>query len=187
MLTKSPFALKLSFPAVNWFSNSTKDSSIITKSSGYNSSHWHPRRHWDNTPITITNSNGLRTEPWWTPTLTSNFTDTWCSISLHCLNKSDFPFLNTQLLHCLPDDFSGLSVERLFEVYQSKIEWLMFSEMFFMHLLKNNSGIVGTMARHETILHLIYIKWWSYYTFDDTFNDFHDVVQQFLSAIISHK
>ena len=71
MLTWSPFASKLLFPFVKWFSNPSKDSSIITKSSSYSSSHGDPpRQSWDNAFITITNSKGLRTE---LSTLTPNF------------------------------------------------------------------------------------------------------------------
>ena len=74
MLTGSPFASKLSFQAVNWFSNQSKDSSIITKSSGDSNSHGHPRRQsWDNASITVTSSKGLRNEPWWIPNLTPVF------------------------------------------------------------------------------------------------------------------
>ena len=55
----------------------------------------------------------------------------------------------------------------------------MFSEMFFVHLSKNEDGVYSTTARHEIILHSIDIKWSSYDAFDETFSDLHDVVQQF--------
>ena len=74
MLTRSPVASEISFQAVNWFSNPSKDSSIMTKSSAYSSSHGDPRRQsYNNASITITNTKGLRAEPWWTPTLTPSF------------------------------------------------------------------------------------------------------------------
>ena len=54
----------------------------------------------------------------------------------------------------------------------------MFSEMFFVHLSKNGYGVHGTTARHETLLHLTDVKWWSYDAFDDMFNGLHDVIHQ---------
>ena len=68
ILTRSLFASKLSFQAQNWFSNPSKDWSIITRSSAYSSCHGHPR--WQ---LTTAKSKGLRIESWWTPSLTPNF------------------------------------------------------------------------------------------------------------------
>ena len=82
------------------------------------------------------------------------FTDTWCSISIYCLNKFNLPFLNTQLLRCPPDDFSMDTVESLFEIYKSKIEWLMFSAMFLCICQKNNmvSMVPWTVMKPHCIL-----------------------------------
>ena len=57
----------------------------------------------------------------------------------------------------------------------------MFSEMFLVHSSKNEYGVHGTTARHETILYLIDIKKKkkSYDAFYDTLNELHNVVQQF--------
>ena len=110
----------------------------------------------------------------------------WCSMSIHCLFKFNFPLYDTQPSHCPPDDFSRGSVESLFAIYKSKIEGLMFSAFlfffvlfFFVHLSKKEHCVYGTMTRDGTILHLIDIKWWSYDAFHDTFNNLHDVMQQF--------
>ena len=105
LLTWSPFASKLYFQAVNWFSNPSKDLSITTKSYAYSSSYGHPHQQsWDNASITITNSTGLWTVKNWTAknwTLVNShfeakllrkvvvYTDIWCSIRIHCLNKSN--------------------------------------------------------------------------------------------------
>ena len=112
MLTWSLFASKLLFPTVKWFSNASKDSSIITKSSSYSSSYGDPHQQsWDNVFITITNSRGLRTEPPHFDTKLFSkgvvYLETWCSISIHCLKKYNFSFLNTQLLHHPRDYFLG--------------------------------------------------------------------------------
>ena len=56
--------------------------------------------------------------------------DIWCSISKHYFNKSNFPFFDTQLSHRPPDGFSRNPVKSIFEVYKSRIEWLVFSRIF---------------------------------------------------------
>ena len=40
-----------------------------------------------------------------------------------------------------PDDFPWHSIKSIFKVYENKIKRLMFSQMFLVHLLKNECGI----------------------------------------------
>ena len=66
------------------------------------------------------------------------YSDAWCSISIHCLSKSNFPLLNTQLLHRPQDDFSRHFVKGFFKVYESKMSGLCFPRCFLCICLRVN-------------------------------------------------
>ena len=184
MLTQSPFASKLSFQAVNWFSNPSKDSSIITKSSAYSSSHGHPGQlSWGNAFITIANSKDLRTEPWSAPTLTPNFL--LKVLFIRTLSAASAYVAWTKLISIpwypvfvWPTKWLSYSLCRKpFRCLRKQNRMAYFFRDIFLQLSKNEYGFHGTTARHETMLHLTDINWWFYKAFDDMFNDLHDVIQ----------
>src|SRR5665811_217631 len=73
IFTLIPLASKFSFQPLTLSISSFSDSATNTRSSANRSSYGRPSRNLlDSASMTIMNSNGLRTEPWCTPTFTSN-------------------------------------------------------------------------------------------------------------------
>ena len=96
--------------------------------------------------------------------LTSNFSLKGClykhlveaSIKKNCLNKSNFSFLDTQLLHSPPDDISRHSVKSLFEYYKNKIEWLILQMTFSQKKIFLRIGTKPiSIASKENVTHFI--------------------------------
>src|SRR6188768_891845 len=72
-LTLRPFISSSSFHFPSFSIKLSSDSAIITKSSAYSSSHGNPHpKCCVSASNTMVNSSGLSTEPWCTPTFTSN-------------------------------------------------------------------------------------------------------------------
>ena len=73
MFTWSPLDSSLSFHALTCSTHSSREVAMITRSSAKNSSQGTPTlKSLDKASSTMIKSRGLRTEPWWTPTPTSN-------------------------------------------------------------------------------------------------------------------
>ena len=71
--TLSPFFSIASFQVRSLQTHSSSDSAMITRSSAYRSSQGIPERNSrDKASSTMMESSGLSTDPWWTPTFTSN-------------------------------------------------------------------------------------------------------------------
>ena len=120
----------MSFQVVNWVSNSSKNSFIMTKSFAYNSSHGYPRQQsWDNASITIRNSKGLRNEPWWNPTLTPSFSLKLFFIWTVDAASAYIAWTNLIFRTSIPSALCW----KPFRVYDSKKELIMFSEI--LHLI----------------------------------------------------
>ena len=71
--TVNPFFSMASFHIKNLLTHSSRESAKMTRSSAYRSSQGTPAQNsWDKASSTMMKSKGLRTDPWWTPTFTSN-------------------------------------------------------------------------------------------------------------------
>ena len=93
--TLIPFSSIASFQVKSLQTHYSSDSTIITRSSAYRSSQGTQERNSrDKASSTMMRSSGLSTEPWWTPTFTSN--SSLCSAQLH---KSPAPVAQSTPLH----------------------------------------------------------------------------------------
>ena len=73
MFTRKPLASIASFQTLNFTNKPSIVSETMARSSTYNSSQGQPvRNSLDSVSSTMINKRGLRTDPWWTPTFTSN-------------------------------------------------------------------------------------------------------------------
>ena len=72
--TLRPSFSTASFQVKSLLTHSSSDSEMITRSSAYRSSQGTPERNSrDKASSTMMKSSGLSTDPWWTPTFTSNY------------------------------------------------------------------------------------------------------------------
>ena len=71
--TLNPFFSMASFHIKSLLTHSSRESAMMTRSSAYRSSQGTPARNSrDKASSTMLKSKGLSTDPWWTPTYTSN-------------------------------------------------------------------------------------------------------------------
>merc|ERR1712115_581060 len=114
MFTLSRLLSMPSFHSLSLTVSSSMVLAMITRSSAYSSSHGHPvLNSMERASSTMTNSRGLKTEPWCTPTLTSKGSlnavptlDTCTSIVVHSLHCSNQYLRHSQLTHGPPEHSS---------------------------------------------------------------------------------
>ena len=112
----------------------------------------------------------------------SNFTS---GVIAHSLCKLHNLFLNAEILLGPPNDFSWYSIECLFKVNKSKVQFPVLSQMFFLQLSEDEYCISCAPTRHEAKLHVI-----DEYPFpDDLFhhslNSFHDMIKGFKTFVVT--
>ena len=101
--------------------------------------------------MTITNKNGLRTEPWWTPTFTSN-----SSILVHFCNASTSLSITPFFLSAPKSLFWGY--HQIIKCFSQVIMHNFFSAIsyFFQHLSQYKDCIGSSSSKHEPHLHFTY-------------------------------
>ena len=119
MFTRRTFFSISVFHVCTFTSSSSIDSALIIRSSAYSSSHRQPvRNSLDRASNTKMKSSGLRTEPWWTPTPTSNSllypSPTLTLLSIPCTwTGPDAPATRQFLVCALPTRWHPVELDQM--------------------------------------------------------------------------
>ena len=125
------------------------------------------------------NSRGLNTDPWCTPTLTSNsslkelvtfvllLAPTYMACT-YVTNHSSTP--TTQRAH--HSTFRGTLSKAFFQIDKCHIQFPVFCETLLLKLSKNKNGICCASTGAEAKLHFINLNYVTYDVFDHFFNNF---------------
>ena len=119
------------------------------------------------------NSRGLNTDPWCTPTLTSNSSlkELFTRVLLLVTNHSATPTTQRTLHSTLAKRTLGHFSEGLFEIGKCHIQFPMFCKILFLKLSKNKNCICCVSTGAEPKLRFINVNCLTYDVIDRSFNN----------------
>ena len=141
----------------------------------------------DKASSTMTNSSGLRTEPWCTPTLTVK---AFLSLSqlpslLLLLYHSHYPFILTQISQCPHNHLPRLPIKHFLKINKGHLQVFLLCQLFFLQLTNSEKNICHAPPCHKSELHFDNFHIFSHPTFSDSFQNIHSLFHQRYAPVLA--